>query len=322
VATLNKQPKKDTSTPHATSKSLKILYIGNFHPKSVGEPEIANALEKLGHTVIRHPNTERPGTLDADILLFSKLTFPGHINFLRELKIPRVCWMFDLYWGYRNEKRIEQNKEQLFQADLVLTTDGGNTDKWKKHNINHKCLRQGIAEDVTMGSPNFATVAEIGFVGTRSPWAGWDYRPALIDWLKATYGTKFKHFGQDGSLRHEDLNDLYATLKIVVGDTVHSPNYWSNRIYETIGRGGFLIHPLVEGIEKEFTPYKHFIPYNYGDMAGLREKINYYLQADEEREKIRQAGFEHCHKYHTYTKRARQLIDELRRINVTLIFER
>ena len=32
-------------------KKLKILYVGNFSPNSVGEPEIAWALEKLGHKV-------------------------------------------------------------------------------------------------------------------------------------------------------------------------------------------------------------------------------------------------------------------------------
>jgi spore maturation protein CgeB len=84
---------------------------------------------------------------------------------------------------------------------------------------------------------------------------------------------------------------LYNSAKIVIGDSVYSPQYWSNRIYETLGRGGFLIHPNVPGIEKEYEPWKEFIPYDYNDFTSLKEKIDYFLTKPKEREKIQMAGF-------------------------------
>ena len=54
-------------------KPIRIFYVGNFHPLSVGEPEIANALESLGHKVTRHPNDKPLNNIDFkqyDFMLF------------------------------------------------------------------------------------------------------------------------------------------------------------------------------------------------------------------------------------------------------------
>lgn len=91
-------------------RSYKILYIGNFHPLSVGEPEIAKSLEELGHTVIRLPEKDTSliritnviGQEKPDFLLFAKFRvgeYGEKAEFLKALKIPSVMWGFDLYYG-------------------------------------------------------------------------------------------------------------------------------------------------------------------------------------------------------------------------------
>ena len=304
-------------------RKLKILYVGNFSPNSVGEPEIAWALEKLGHQVDRMPET---GTTVNDVkakllqrekydfLLFAKFRVGtgdevrGLFKEMRGMKIPSVCWLFDLYWGYRREYEIRVNMLPAFAADIVFTTDGGHDNMFKKYGINHFLLRQGIDENVKMGKPIYPTKAEIGFIGSRHTWAGWPYRGQMLDFIEQAYGDRFQHFGSDGNLRHEDLNNLLATLKITISDSVYSPNYWSNRIYEMIGRGGFTVQFRIEGLEKEFEEFKHFIPYKLGNFKDLKQKIDYYLENDEDREKIRKAGFDYCHKNHTYTHRVKELL--------------
>jgi len=131
-----------------------------------------------------------------------------------------------------------------------------------------------------------------------------------MEFLTSTYGDRFHWYGRTNTaeVRGEKLNDLYNSA-IVIGDSVYSPHYWSNRIYEVLGRGGFLIHPMIEGIEKEFKPFKHFIPYNHHDYKGLKEKIDYFLEHEEERDKIRMAGFAYCKKNHTLDNRCRQFLD-------------
>ena len=298
---------------------MKILYIGNFYPLSVGEPEIAKALRKLGHEVEEFqelPNTifqvdDKVAKGNYDFVLFAKFRVGGDVQcnaFLAKCRIPTVCWLFDLYWGYRRQEQILRDSKPCFCANIVFTTDGGNDDKWKLVKVNHHLLRQGIDEDVKMGTPTYDTKAQIVFVGSRGSWAGWKYRGTLIDWLKKTYGSRFEHLGENGEIRHEELNNLFATVKIIVCDSVNSPHYWSNRIYETIGRGGFAIHPRVIGLDKEFKEYEHFVPYDYGDFNGLKEKIDYFLTHDAEREKIRDAGYKFCHENYTYTKRCEELL--------------
>ncbi len=301
----------------------KFLYLGNFARESVGEPEIAAAIKGFGHTVdiVESKNTpfERIELMASqyDVFMFSKISVPvnlGAKRFIKETKVPTVCWLFDLYWGYHRQPKIFE--EPHFNADIVFTSDGGHSENWKKAGIKHYCLRQGIEEGVSPGESTYPITAEVIFLGSQIPWAAWNYRGQLITWLKNTYGKRFEHLGEHGGIRHEKLNNLLATVKVVVGDSVNSPNYWSNRIYEMLGRGGFLIHPEIEGLEKEFTYYKHFVPYRYGDYSGLKQKIDYYLEHDNERVEIAKAGYDYCHKHHTYTKRVEKFLYILKNENV------
>jgi len=155
------------------------------------------------------------------------------------------------------------------------------------------------------------------FVGSKNYHSEWSYRPNLINWLQTTYNERFRLFGGDGLgvKRGADLNDLYAKTKVVVGDTLcinyDYPHYWSDRIYETIGRGGFIIHPYIKGIEEHFENGKHCVFYQYGDFVHLKSLIDYYLENDEEREKIRLAGHEHVKNNHTYKHRWQQILASL-----------
>src|SRR3990167_592290 len=133
-------------------RKLNILYCGNFNPTSVGEPEIAWALEKLGHRVDRLD--EAPNVLgevykrlakrnEYDLLLFAKFRVSNNPADVKEfltrttktLKVPTVCWLFDLYWGYRREAEIKVNMLPAFSADIVFTTDGGHDYMWKRYGI-------------------------------------------------------------------------------------------------------------------------------------------------------------------------------------------
>ncbi len=172
--------------------------------------------------------------------------------------------------------------------------------------MNHHTLRQGIyAPEAHLGKP-YNTNVEIAFVGCDNPW--WPERKMLMKHLKYKYKSIFQWYGRGVPLRGEDLNDMFASVKIIVGDSVYSPNYWSNRVYETLGRGGFLLHPRVPGLEKEFEYYKHLVPYDINDYDQIDGIIDHYLKADKEREEIQLAGHEHCKKLYTYKHRCKQLI--------------
>ena len=73
--------------------------------------------------------------------------------------------------------------------------------------------------------------------------------------------------------------------------------------------------PDIEGLDKEFIPYKHYIPYKKLDLLDLKDKIDYYLKHDEEREQIRREGFEFCKANYTYKNRVEEIIKYVRARN-------
>lgn len=311
---------------------MRILNINNFASIYPDAESISVSLEQLGHTVTRMPEHET--TLAEakaelangyDLLLFEEGRLKGDYIPGRDdtpdyiggrfaelmVGVPTVAWLTNIFFGImRREVQLKTNP--IFKADIVFSTDGGHDKEFKELGINHVCLRQGIFQDeAVIESGDFNTTAEVGFIGSLYAWM-WPYRKELITFLQSTYGKQFGHFGHNSSIRHLELNKLVSRLKIVVGDSVYSPNYWSNRVYEIIGRGGFLIMPRIPGLEHEFIPYQHYIPYDWGDWAGLKKKIDYFLVHDSEREAIRKAGFEHCKANHTYKHRCEKMLEVLK----------
>lgn len=297
---------------------MRIVYIGNFS-ELYHEEGRARSFEKIGCDVYRYE--EKRFTEDKlkeiielkpDFVLFAKLKIEPLLKakiipVLKENNIKTVSWNPDLYFGLARES-ILRDSNSIFKADYVLTPDGGHDKEWKELGINHKTLRQGIFDEECKTGKQI-NVPRIIFVGTENP--EFPYRAKLMNYLARKYKSDFGWFGRFNSLeiRDDKLNDLYASAKIVIGDSVYSPHYWSNRIYETIGRGGFIIHPMIEGLDKEYTPYKHFVPYEYNDFKGLFEKIDYFIRNEKERREIAKAGFEYTKQNHTLVNRVKQLLE-------------
>lgn len=272
---------------------MKISFQGKFS-KLWDEEYIARSFENLGHEVFR--NEIIP---DYDILLFTKWENPDIPN-LRDT----VSWVFDLYWGYVREFRVRT--APFFKAKTVFTTDGGHADKWRDLGIKHKVVRQGIYKpecEILPGRPD-----GIVFVGQDNP-ANLD-RQEELKFIIENYGQRFKWFGRYNThdLRGTRLNKEYGNAQIVIGSSVFSPYYWSNRVVETLGRGGFLIHQEVPGIQKEF-PF--LVTYERGNFGDLKEKIDFYRENEQERQRIIELNHEWVKEHYTMEKKCAELISKL-----------
>lgn len=293
------------------------VYIGSFS-EIYDEEGIARTLEHLGQTVKRYEergfcmaDVQDILSLKPDFVLFAKLKVGQEekaalVEGCKKAGIKTVCWVPDLYFGVARQVLIK--RDPIFRADVVCTPDGGNDEKWKSLGINHKLLRQGIYQLEALAGEKQPLNFEIVFVGSRNP--EFRYRTHLMNALEDRYGYRFRWIGKTHTkqARGQQLNDMFASVKVVIGDSFFSPHYWSNRIYETLGRGGFLIHPRIQGLEEEYLYYKHFVPYDYGDFTGLFEKIEHYLSHDDERKAIQEAGFAYTKEHHTLTNRCQDLL--------------
>jgi len=293
-----------------------IAYIGSFH-NLWDEEGIARSFEKLGYRIFRFSEKafdtdnflHQVDIIKPDFVVFAKLKIPTANIVVRELKrrkIKTVCWVWDLYFGLNREFFV--GRLPMFKADYVFSPDGGNDEKFKERGVNHYLLRQAIYDEYCYkGKFRKEYNYDVVFVGCEN--MQWHYRTELCNFLKKNYKS-FKWFGRNNTLeiRGHELNDLYASAKIVIGDSVYSPYYWSNRLYETLGRGGFMIFLEIEGLDREYIPYKHYIPYKMEDFKGLKEKIDYYLKNKKGRKKISNEALKYTQKHHTLIQRCQELI--------------
>lgn len=314
---------------------MNIFYVGNFTQQHCTEVHLAATLEDLGHTVIRvqenglSPDamTERLTNDQFDLFLFTR-TWGNtvqlhHLDILKKRAIPSASYHLDLYVGLQREDTL--NGDPFWRTEYVFTVDGdpNSAEVFKQKGINHFYIKPGVFKpecySATRTNP-FGYENDVIFVGGGINYGHpeWPYRRQLVMWLEDQYGERYKKFGYpEETIRNAALNQLYADTKVVIGDSVcvnftHT-HYWSDRVYETIGRGGFIIHPYIKGMEEEFTDKQNIVFYEYGNFDQLRELIDYYLAHDTEREAIRSAGQAYVRENCTYNNRMQQLIETVQR---------
>lgn len=296
-------------TTQNTKNKTRIALIGKF-TKLYDEEYIARSFESLGHEVLRaderlltHQIIGLIDEFNPDVVIWTKLMVIEPKKLREALrKYKTVCWVFDLYFDYEREFRLKTHP--AFTADYVFTTDGGHQDRFKALGINHICVRQGIFKDECfMVEPQ--PEDSIVFVGSENVYN--QSRNKQISIVSQRFGDIFKWYGRfnTNEVRGTELNDLYAKTKIVIGDSVYSPHYWSNRIVETLGRGGFLIHQEVEGLQET---YPHLVTYRRGDFEDLCGKINYYLTHEDERLEIVRKNYEWVRDNYTCDKQCQKIL--------------
>lgn len=307
---------------------MTILFLGNFRAQHCSEVHYLKTFKKLGHTVIAMQETEATGeqlmaheNIDMFLWVHTHSWFTPRLDaalqHFKEKGIPTVAYHLDLYLGLQREPQLH---DYVTKVDHFFTVDKLMAD-WLNKNTQTKgyYLPAGCFEDESyMAEPNREKYPhDIVFTGSKSYHKEYTYRPLLIEWLQKTYGDRFAHYGGGGKpgLRGHELNVLYASAKIVIGDTLCKdftyPYYFSDRAFEVPARGGFMIFPRIQGFELMYDEGREIVCYDYGNFDELKQRIDYLLVHDEVREPIRIAGHRRAKEYHSYTKRLSSLLQTL-----------
>jgi hypothetical protein len=300
--------------------ALKIVYLGNSRFPWTTETHLARTLEQMGHRVqFLQEDHYTIGQIHraargSDLVIYQRTWGKGAglTDVWRDLEsrgTVTASYHLDLYVGLEREATLVG--DPFWSTQYVFTPDGDPASQpvFDRLGINHHWLPPAIvADEIGPGKIEERFAHDVIFVGSYHYHREWPYRAQLIDWLTETYGDRFRRYGSGAEvIRGAQLNSLVTSAKVVVGDSLcpgfTKPYYTSDRPFETIGRGGFLIMPWIRGLDEMFADRRHLVFYTYGDFDELRAQIDYYLDTPHERDRIREAGRAHVAEHHTYTHR-------------------
>lgn len=320
------------------SSELTVCYRGNFQPDLPAgvepwstEHHVALSIEELGHRVVRVQESSEGweptvhASHDADVFLwtqtygYAQTWRDSAVSALRELGSarPTVGLHLDLWVGLDREHQIRD--EPFFQElGWVFTADGDHDDAFAAAGVNHRWSPPAVyAGECKAGTRRSQYRSDVAFVGS---WRGgyhdewWPHRKAMLDALRHRFRRQVRFWPQRQAIRGRALNDLYASTKVVVGDSCfadRSVRYMSDRPFETVGRGGFLVMPWIEALADMLIDGEHVRYYPPGDHDELCRLVAYYLDHDDERERIRLAGQVHVAENHTYAHRLDAILQEV-----------
>lgn len=291
---------------------MKILYVAR-HTCGLNDDEgaIGYALEKLGHIV--HRIQQDSGYLasqipDADFCLFHHWE---DLNQIGRVEIPKVFWCFDLInyqdneLGSRNKNRIAWITKITDASDLGFCTDGD----WVRQDTTGKLIQllQG-ADERRMRMPNRVD-QDVPLLLTGAGRGG-ERRQRFVDDMRNIYGESLTHI--ESGIYQEKLASLIERSEVVLApDAPATDHYWSNRVYMTLGFGGFLLHPYCEDLTHHYTSGREIVYYK--NRQELDQLIDHYQGQPEERWEIQSRAFERTAAEHTYRHRCEVLMEEVQK---------
>lgn len=318
-----------------------VVYIGNFEPPHSTENHLLLAMRYHGWEVTPMQENDPATFADLargdwvkppDFFLWTRTgwdwnaIYPGgnaaamrdqrtFLRRARDREIPTVGYHLDIWFGLWREFQVDE--EPFFDVQLLCTADGGHDAEWQARHIRHKWFPPGVSRtECDLGHPDPGYASLLAFVGS---WQGGyhpehQHRADLVQWLRRNFRSSCAFYPQPGrpAVRGEALRNLYASVDVLVGDSCFAGqgvrNYWSDRIPETLGRGGLLIHPHVPGLEAHFTDGLDLLTWKAGDWDALGGRIEWALSHPAERDLIQRAGRQNVLMYHTYEVRMLELI--------------
>jgi hypothetical protein len=214
---------------------------------------------------------------------------------------PMAYWASDTHLGYDYRLSQAKNAEFAFCAQKQgindMLRDGVKNPIWLPHAV------EPLAYPKQDKFTKNYDVCFIGHVNSAN-------REKALDRLFS----EFPNFDY-GQALFEKAAERIGNSKI--GFNIAMKDDINMRCFETMATGTMLLTDRIPHIEELFEDKKHLVLYdNLDDMV---EKAKYYLDHDDEREKIAQAGYEEVMAKHTIQARADVILNEFMKSRVPVL---
>jgi hypothetical protein len=264
---------------------MRVMLIGNLRPEHSTESDLLKTLVLMGHDPIpiqEDAHMAAPAVPEGTDLVLWLHTHGwdwdafSEDDLLFDCKrrgIPTVGMTLDLFRGLKRHDPEYVKKYPWFKCKYFFSPD--EPDYLKSLGVNAFFSPPAILETscyLAEPDPDSIAYRRIVFVGSKNYHPEWPWREQLINFLQDEFKENFVLFEHSSGLRGHKLNVVYASAAVVVGDTCFASKgfrYTSDRLWETLGRGGKLVYPWVGGFEHGF----HIYPYVPYDIDSLKTAI-------------------------------------------------
>jgi spore maturation protein CgeB len=279
---------------------MKILFVAVFTPNSTNVSQsrgfkdngcevyeydyrnrlnVLRSVEKRDNELINLIHSYKP-----NITVFSKCNNMGGRVVDEANKVGKtVLWYMDATGNFDNELKYKIKKSTVAVHGIP-----GMVKYSKEYNYNSFFIDQCPDEKMNFMLDDFEYKYDVTFIGQISNVV------THTDRKKYLNSVGFKHFNNVYGLEH---NKIVNESKINLNFSHTDGTGASVRIYKILASGGFLMTtPWVKKyMEKSFTINKDFVIFT--NEKDLKEKINYYLNNENERNEIRLCGYNTVQKY-------------------------
>ncbi len=227
---------------------------------------------------------------------------------------PTVNWFADDHW------RFDDFTRHMAPAfDLAVTTDADSLPKYKLLADTRVHLSQWACNRYAYGKVTSELQHDVTFVGQPHG----ERRQTVATLQAAGLPVECWGFGWPaGPIDHDEMVEVFASsrvnlnlsnssqvpgLKARVRRLLHfnppqpRPPQIKGRNFEVPGCGGFLLTERVPHLERYFELDEEVAV--FADADELEEKVRYWLEHDEQRQRVADAGFRRVLSEHTYDHR-------------------
>jgi len=198
---------------------------------------------------------------------------------------PMAYWASDTHLGYNYRLSVAK------KADFVFCAQKKGAEDMKRDGVSNALWLPHAVEPLAYPKFDLLTKKyDICFVGhVSSP-----NREFALDRMFAAFPNFYY-----GQALFEEAARKYAESKIVFNIAMKEDV--NMRCFEALATGSFLLTDWVPSIDELFEDGKHLVLYR--SLEEAIDKAKYYIEHDDEREKIAQAGYEHVMAHHTIQHR-------------------
>lgn len=244
-----------------------------------------------GNTSIMQVMKLLPKGWNPDLYLWIETGLDNIPPDIKELKIPKACYLIDTHL------HSDRHKEIARYFDFVFLAQKEHVEKFKAEGVkNVYWLPLGCDPEIH-GKTEMPKKYDVGFVGSVT--SDHKRRKKLLDELS-------RHFNLFAGRKFmEEMALVFSRSKIVFNNAIN--NDLNMRVFEALCSGSMLITDKApgSGLEEMFEDGKHLVYYADDNLVA---KVRYYLDHPDERVRIAMQGRLEALAKHTYDHRAQAML--------------